>query len=59
MYLDDATEGDRRRLTDFASGMVYVAGGTMQRIETQRFRLTNPTPIGGPWAERHRDRRGP
>ena len=46
MFLDQASEQDRRRITDFASGMVYVAGGTMQKIAPQRFRLTNPSPRG-------------
>jgi len=33
MFLDEAPEKDARRVTDFAAGMVYVAGGTCRRLQ--------------------------
>ena len=44
MLLVQTSEQDARRLEDFASGLVYAAGGTMERIGPEQFRLTPPTP---------------
>ena len=44
MSLSLTSEQDARRLEDFASGLVYAAGGTMERIGPEHFRLIPPTP---------------
>ncbi len=42
--LEDVDEHLARRVIDFASGMVYVAGGVMSKLGPKRFRLVPPPP---------------
>ncbi|MGO9876777.1 MAG: cell division protein SepF [Acidimicrobiia bacterium] len=52
MLLTRTSEQDARRLTDFASGLVYAAGGTMEKIGPEQFRLTPPPPPAGTSGDR-------
>ncbi len=42
IVLDDVDEHLARRVIDFASGMVFVAGGEMHKLGPKLFRLTPP-----------------
>jgi len=46
MLLNQTSEQDVLRLKDFASGLVYAAGGTMKKVGPEHFRLTRPSPPG-------------
>jgi hypothetical protein len=55
--LEDASEDLARRLIDYSSGMVFIAGGTMKKIGPRTFRL-DPTraerpPDRGTAGDRH------
>jgi len=60
LCLEGAAEDDAQRLKDFASGMVYATGGTMEKVGPQHFRLTNPSPPPpGPETSGDREPRSP
>jgi len=44
MLLNQTSEQDVLRLKDFASGLVYAAGGTVEKVGPDHFRLTRPPP---------------
>ena len=60
MLLNQTSERDVRRLKDFASGLVYAAGGTMEKVGPEHFRLTKPSPPPpGPETSADREPRSP
>jgi len=60
MLLNHISEQDVQRLKDFASGLVYATGGTIEKVGAARFRLTNPSPPPpGPETSGDREPRSP
>ena len=44
LRLDGAPDSEARRVLDFGSGLVYAAGGAIEKLGPQRFRLVPSTP---------------
>lgn len=42
MNLSDMTDGDAKRLVDFAAGLVFAAHGTIERVTSKVFLLSPP-----------------
>ena len=42
MNLTEASEEDRKRIIDFASGLTFAQGGTIERVTSGIFLLTPP-----------------
>jgi cell division inhibitor SepF len=42
MNLSEASEEERKRIIDFASGMTFALGGTIERVTPKVFMLTPP-----------------